>query len=114
MPACSRRLVLVTLILCPLAGHAQAPSAWRAVTNDEGVWLQEGDTKVLFYQRRPKAKDGKFARANYVHPLLDLDGEPLTEDFPADHLHHRGIFWAWHQVLIGDKAIGDPWALKDC
>ncbi len=39
--------------------------------------------------------------------------EVLTQDFPDDHLHHRGIFWAWHQVWIDGKRIGDPWELKD-
>ncbi len=114
MQSCSRLTALMTLLLLPCAIEAQTPPAWTAVTTDDGVWVQERDTKVLFYQRRPKSKDGKFTRANYVHPLLDLDGEPLTEDFPADHPHHRGIFWAWHQVTIGGKAVGDPWALKDC
>jgi hypothetical protein len=111
--ACSRSTALLVLLL-PCAVQAHGLPAFKAVTTDDGVWVQEGDTKVLFYQRRLKSKDGKLARANYVHPLLDLDGEPLTEDFPADHLHHRGVFWAWHQVTIGGKAVGDPWALKDC
>jgi len=105
-------LLLITLL--PVVAPAQTPPAWQAVRTAEGVWVQEGDTKVLFYQRRPRSEDGKYTRANYVHPLLDLDGEPLTEDFPADHRHHRGVFWAWHQVTIGGKAVGDPWALKDC
>lgn len=106
-------LAMLAFLTLTFAVHAQTP-AFKAVTTDEGVWLQEGATKVLFYQRLPKSKDGKYTRANYVHPLNDLDGEALTEDFPADHLHHRGIFWAWHQVTIGDKPVGDPWALKDC
>jgi hypothetical protein len=42
-----------------------------------------------------------------------MDGFELTEDFPEDHLHHRGIFWAWHQVIIGDKHIGDAWECRD-
>lgn len=104
-------LVLVSLL--PLTVHGQTP-AWKAVTTDDGVWLQEGDAKVLFYQRRPKSQGGKYTRANYIHPLVGLDGETLTEDFPADHPHHRGVFWAWHQVTVGGKAVGDPWALKDC
>src|SRR5689334_7263190 len=107
----SRSLALLTLALLPLVTPAQPPSAWRAVTTEDGVWVEEGGKRVLFYQRRPKSKDGKYARANYVHPLLDLDGEPITEDFPADHPHPRGIFWAWHQVTIDGKAVGDPWAL---
>src|SRR5262245_41180082 len=110
----SSSMTLLTLTMLSFVVQAQPPAAWQAITTDDGVWLQEGDTKVLFYQRRPKSKDGKYTRANYVHPLLDLDGEPLTEDSPADHPHHRGVFWAWHQVTIGGKAVGDPWALKDC
>ena len=79
----------------------------------EGFVFLEDGKEVLFYQRQPKSRDGKFERANYVHPLYGLDGELLTEDFPADHLHHRGIFWAWHQVIVGEKKIGDPWMAKD-
>jgi hypothetical protein len=48
-----------------------------------------------------------------VHPLYDLDGGVLTEDFPEDHRHHRGIFWAWHQVWVADERAGDGWAIKD-
>ena len=33
----------------------------------------------------------------------------LTEDFPADHLHQRGIFWSWHQLYVNQSRIGDPW-----
>lgn len=109
-----KRFAAAMMELMPMPNQNKTASTWKSVTTDEGVWVQEGEAKVLFYQRKSKSKDGKHPRANYVHPLLDLDGEPLTEDFPADHLHHRGIFWAWHQVTIGGKSVGDPWALKDC
>ena len=71
--------------------------------------LQEAGRPVLFYQLSPQSLDGKYERSNYVHPLHGLDGEILTEDFPADHYHHRGVFWTWHQVVIGDVRAGDPW-----
>jgi hypothetical protein len=45
--------------------------------------------------------------------LYGPDGSRLTEDFPADHPHHRGIFWAWHQILINNKLISDGWELKN-
>ena len=79
----------------------------------QGFTFTECKAKVMFYQRQHKALNGKYSRANYIHPLYDLDGNILTEDFPADHLHHRGIFWAWHQVWLGDKRLGDNWAAKD-
>jgi len=80
---------------------------------NQGFTFTEGKAKVMFYQRQHKALNGKYSRANYIHPLYDLDGEILTEDFPADHLHHRGIFWAWHQVWLGNRKLGDPWAAKN-
>ncbi len=78
----------------------------------DGYWVREAGEPVLFYQRAMKSQEDKFARANYVHPLYDLDGRVMTEDFPADHRHHRGIFWAWHQVLVGDRHAGDAWVAR--
>ena len=69
--------------------------------------------KVMFYQTEPKNHDGKFERCHYFHPVWGIDGNIITEDFPADHLHHRGIFWAWHQLWIDGNRIGDTWALQD-
>lgn len=80
---------------------------------DDGFIVTEAQEKVMFYQRRHKSLDRKYMRANYIHPLYNLDGEILTEDFPVDHPHHRGIFWAWHQVCLGDKRLGDPWSASD-
>jgi hypothetical protein len=80
---------------------------------DGGIVFTEDGKKILFYQSEPKSIDGKYERSNYIHPLWGINGALLTEDFPADHLHHRGIFWAWHQVWIDGKRIGDPWELKN-
>jgi hypothetical protein len=80
---------------------------------DDGLLFTENSENVLFYQIESKSQNGKYERCNYIHPLWGLEGTVLTEDFPADHLHHRGIFWTWHQVYIGDKRIGDPWEIKD-
>lgn len=79
----------------------------------EGILITENGKKVMFYQSVPKSLEGKYERCHYIHPLWAADGSILTEDFPDDHLHHRGIFWAWHQVFIGNKRIGDPWEIKD-
>ncbi|HKL30919.1 MAG TPA: PmoA family protein [Tangfeifania sp.] len=103
--------ILLTLlpVVCSLSLNAQV-----TLQKEEGglLFLEDGE-KVLFYQSEPKSIDGKYERTNYIHPLWGIDGAVLTEDFPADHLHHRGIFWAWHQVWINGKRIGDPWELKN-
>jgi hypothetical protein len=118
--ACGILFGLLTGFLFALApgslcaqGFAATTSRLTTTSNDQGVLIVEADRPILFYQRTTKSLDSQTPRANYVHPLYGLDGQTLTEDFPADHRHHRGIFWAWHQVWVGDKMIGDPWLCKD-
>ena len=91
----------------------QALNPVEIFENGEGFRVTEAGEKVMSYQRWHKSVNGKYLRANYIHPLYGLDGEILTEDFPADHPHHRGIFWAWHQVWLGDKKLGDSWAAQE-
>lgn len=91
-----------------VAGCTQT-SSLSYTKNDEGYSIKQGDKPVLFFQVAPKAINGKFERSGYVHPLYDWEGNELTQDGPKDHPHHRGIFWAWHQVLWKGQQIGDSW-----
>ena len=94
--------------------NARPAAAMRVTKDAGGYWFSEGDTRVLFYQGERKAlPDGQAARSNYFHPLYDLDGNVLTEDFPPDHIHHRGIFWAWHQVRIDARSVQEQWVNRD-
>ena len=61
---------------------------------------------------RVPAKDARRSRGCYIHPLWGLNGEVLTDDFPADHYHHHGVFWAWPHVEIGREKF-DLWEYKD-
>jgi hypothetical protein len=81
--------------------------------SQEGIELLDGGYPVFFYQQKPKAPTKEFAFNNYLHPLYDLEGDTLTEEFPEDHLHHRGIFWAWHQIYIQDSSVGDGWMMEN-
>ncbi len=94
-------------------GPGEVEPAFRVVSDDQGYLVTEGARPILFYQSAPRSLDGQYTRAGYVHPLYGLDGRMLTDDFPEDHLHHRGIFWAWHQLWVGDERAGDPWLTKD-
>lgn len=78
------------------------------VTN-EGMAVEENDKKVLFYQLNPKTVSGKYERAGYIHPLYDLNENILTEDGPEDHPYHRGVFWAWHQLLLDSVSVANGW-----
>jgi hypothetical protein len=77
-----------------------------------GLW--EGDKPVLVYHHgrvRAAGVPDRFTRSTYVHPLYGLDGEVLTDDFPADHYHHRGLFWAWPHVTLAGVHY-DLWMLR--
>lgn len=104
-------LTLVTRIATFAAPQDDSPIQ---ITRDhEGFLVTENGRAVLFYQLKPKSLRGKYERANYIHPLYDLDGSVLTEDFPEDHLHQRGIYWAWHQINVKGKRVSDQWTTEN-
>jgi hypothetical protein len=85
--------------------------------------IQESGKPVLCYNyqaiapgdllARVAEANRKYARvrSDYIHPLYGLDGEELTLDWPIDHPHHRGIYWAWPEVdYHGER--GDLHALQ--
>jgi hypothetical protein len=68
--------------------------------------LTEGNLPIFVYcfdivehDWVPK-KDLRRAAGCYVHPLYGLNGEVLTDNAPADHFHHHGIFWTWPHVSV--------------
>jgi hypothetical protein len=108
--------IIYLFLLCTLLNcnsGVQLPSSFKFLINEDGIELRENDQLILCYQQKIKSFNGKYSRNNYIHPLMSLDGDTLTEDFPEDHLHHRGIFWAWHQIYFGNKKIADSWSLNN-
>lgn len=101
----------ISTLLASTGEAAQAP--FKFERRDGRIVLKEYGKPVFSFQVDTKSLEGKYPRANYLHPVYDPDGEALTEDFPKDHLHHRGIFWAWHQVRLDGEPVSDPWICKD-
>jgi hypothetical protein len=106
----SRRFRLET---ADAARQDAALFAYRDVNNTSlGLW--EREQPVLVYNHgevvneKVPASDHRRARACYIHPVWGLNGEILTDDFPQDHFHHHGIFWAWPHVGI-DGQEHDLW-----
>ena len=87
-------------------------------TSEASLGLWEGERPVMVYNHgtvtcdRVPESDARRSRACYVHPVWGLDGEVLTDDFPKDHYHHHGIFWAWPHVGISGKEY-DLWTYKN-
>ena len=87
---------------------AIAKQPYSVVRSRDYLMVFHKDTPALAIAYYPKSREGTHTRNNYVD-LFDFQGHEITEDFPADHLHHRGVFWAWHQVLVNGKQLGDSW-----
>jgi hypothetical protein len=106
-------IFLGTIILCMFNSCEGNRSSFVFTETDQGIELSEGGAPVFFYQREPKSLDGTYVCNNYLHPLYSPAGDILTEEFPADHTYHRGVFWAWHQVFIDDQSVGNGWVMQD-
>jgi len=85
----------------------------HTVRSPNGILVLEGSDSILFYRSSVKSLDGAYPRVDYIHPLWGLNGSVLTLDFPEDHPHHRGIFWAWRQIQVKGKYVGDSWLCDD-
>lgn len=75
--------------------------------------LLESGKPVYVYNHGMMLKAGMKEdrrRACYLHPVWTPDGTVVTDDFPVDHPHHRGIFWAWPHVKIGAEEL-DLWSI---
>jgi len=74
--------------------------------NYETVPLPEG-----YMERLTHSHIYAIPRSNYIHPLFDLNGNPITFDWSMGHPHHRGIYWAWPEVGYKGE-FGDIHALQ--
>ncbi|MFW6162723.1 MAG: DUF6807 family protein [Planctomycetota bacterium] len=103
--------VLFVLSVASPASAAEEGFAWKPVTEDS-LGLYEDGQPVLVYNHGMILKKGvpeRYRRACYLHPVYGLDGEVITDDFPRDHRHHRGIFWAWPHIKVGDAKEVQTW-----
>ena len=114
--------VIVFAFSCNQETNKKAQFAF--IENDETINLVENEQAVFSYQKalihipeneNPALKKD-VAFNHYIHPLYSLSGDTITEAQPKDnpwHLHHRGIFWVWHQLYIGDESVGDSWVMEN-
>jgi hypothetical protein len=86
-------------------------AAGFAFTDDAAagrLHLTDGGKPVLTYNygmQLPAGVPESRKRSSYLHPLYAPDGTVLTDDFPKDHYHHRGLSWMWPVVLVEGKKL---------
>jgi hypothetical protein len=65
--------------------------------------IADGETPILTYHY------GQTLYKPYFHPVHAPGGQVVTEDAPEDHVHHRGLCFAW-----GDVNGVNYWAETNC
>lgn len=100
---------LWVMLAIPLA-YAGGPFAFREM-GATSLELRESGQPVYVYNYgmmlAPGAPESK-RRSSYLHPVYAPNGVVVTDDFPRDHWHHRGVFWAWPIVTVEEKRY-DQW-----
>ena len=84
------------------------------IGGDRVIVLEDGKP-YLVYNFGPQLKMGApedRKRCCYIFPVYTPAGVSVTDDFPKDHYHHRGLFWAW-PVIETASGTYDLWTLKE-
>lgn len=87
-------------------------SVFSLEENDSGqLTIFENENPVLSYNFGMQLQEGvseRYRRSTYIHPIYDFKRNVLTDDFPSDHYHHRGLSWMWPKIFV-DSARYDLW-----
>jgi hypothetical protein len=109
----TRLWMLAAILAMPVL--AAEPGGFRFVEVEPGsLQLLEGNAPVYTYNYGMKMMPGApedRKRCCYTHPVWTPGGVVVTDDFPEDHYHHRGIGWMWPRVIIDGKQH-DLWMLR--
>jgi hypothetical protein len=103
-----------------LAGPAAAELGVNGEAQNGDLIVRAGIRPLLTYRRSPvpttvTAKPLQTRNA-YIHPLHAPNGAVVTDDFPPDHLHQRGVFFAWTKtrIMLGGRELRpDFWNIGD-
>jgi hypothetical protein len=96
----------MTLRLGPSVRATKRLEAQRDKTK---VKLGGKDEAWLEYQAEPSDLPRAnikpvFQRGAYLHPIRTLSGKVITDDYPPNHIHHHGIWWAWTKTEFDGRA----------
>jgi len=98
---------------------ADASAAVEAKSAAGSVTLSAFGKTALVYRTEktslPENRDDLkpiFQRGGYIHPVLSPSGKQITDDYPSNHKHHHGIWFAWTHTEFEGRAP-DFWNMGD-
>jgi hypothetical protein len=74
--------------------------------SNKSLLVKCGSRAVLRYNygivQQTEGKTGPYDRSSYIHPVWTPAGKVITGDFSPEHIHQRGIFFAWTKAIFGE------------
>ncbi|MGC6458286.1 MAG: PmoA family protein [Akkermansiaceae bacterium] len=102
------------LFLLLLNTVAWAHPRLSLIENDEIIRVSLDEKPVLEYLKKekpvPAGMKKAYRRSGYLHPVFSPGGQEVSGDFPEDHPHQHGLFFAWTRAKFDDKQV-DFWNL---
>lgn len=88
------------LVLALACGSALAATEATATRDGKQVVIRLGSKEILRYQAEPgelpRPEIPKaYLRGDYIQSIFTPSGRLITDDFPANHLHHHGVWSPW-------------------
>ena len=108
----SRNYTLRAVPPSPLSHRAEAPRGPGSRDTEGKLSLRDAAEEILTYHTAtsppPAGIAAHYARSGHIHPLKTPSGKIVTAEFPADHAHQHGVFFAWVQTQFAGHEV-DFW-----
>jgi hypothetical protein len=106
-----------SFVLERAASPAPADTAVRLERADGIIHARTAGRTILGFQEdvstpRDPAIPAYYRRGGYLHPVFSPAGTLVTGDYPPDHFHHHGIWFAWVKTEYEGRTP-DFWNVQD-
>lgn len=99
-----------------LAGPVASSSGIRAARAGDSVSFTWDKQPLLDYVggkgMLPDGIKQLYQRGGYLHPVRTPSGRVITDDYPPDHRHHHGVWFAWTKTEFQGRHP-DFWNVQD-
>ena len=89
------------------APAGSASGGVRLVREKEKISIDIAGRKAFTYQGEGELPrdDIKpiFKRGGYIHPVYTPSGRIVSDDYPPNHVHHHGIWFAWTKTRFEER-----------
>ena len=91
----------LTFLVLPILLHPLVLAGeLTAKREDQQIVIRDGSKEILRYQAEPGELPRAdipqaYIRGGYIQSIRTPSGRLVTDDFPANHLHHHGVWSPW-------------------